>query len=282
MWSLEDFELGRKLGTGSIGSARLARERGTGAVVVLKAMRKRRVQRLRVQRHVAREIDIQAHLQHPNVLQLHAFFWDASRIYMVLEFARGGDLGHVLRRQQSGCFEEAVVALCLMQVLRAVAYLHSLHVIHRDLNPRNLFVGCGMRLKLADFGWAVHTRPNDRRWTLCGTLDYIPPEMVDARSGHSFGVDIWAAGILAFELLAGRPPFASPSHEGTYKLILSPEASLAYPAALSAKPRDFVARLLRREPSERLLVAEAAEHAWLEGTEGIELFERATAVLGGA
>lgn len=283
MWSLDDFELGRRLGAGSFGYAQFARERRTGAEVVLKTMGKRRVEKLRAQKHVSREVGIQAHLRHPHVLRLHAFFWDASRLFLVLELARGGDLGRLLRRQPRGAFDGAVASLCVAQVVQAVVYLHELSVLHRDINPRNVLVGRGMRLKLADFGAAVHTRPGDPRWTVCGTLDYLPPEMVEGKDGHSFGVDVWAVGILSFELLAGLPPFAAPSREETYRSILGPETYLTFPEAVDEPAaRDFVARLLRREPQERPPLADVAAHAWLGDMKDAAFFERAVAALGGA
>merc|ERR1740115_417874 len=106
-----------------------------------------------------------------------------------------------------------------------------MHVIHRDLKPQNILVGHNRQVKLGDFGWAVHTYPDQKRWTLCGTLDYLPPEIVHAINGHSFGVDTWGLGVLAYELLEGCPPFSAPSCEETYRRILKASPTFTSDAA---------------------------------------------------
>lgn len=262
MWQTDDFDLGRRVGTGNFGYVQLATEKTSKMVVALKAMKKRRVERMRVQRHVIHEIEIQAHLRHPNILQLFGFFWDASYIYMILEYASNGDLHSLLQKQPGRHFDEARVAGFAMQIISALAYCHQMHVIHRDLKPQNILVTSKAKLKLADFGWAVHTYPNERRWTLCGTLDYMPPEIVHAIHGHSFGVDVWSLGILTYELSSGQPPFVASTREETFRQILAATPVFAenFPVGI----HDFVTKLLRRNPSDRLSLQAAAAHPWLK------------------
>lgn len=93
----------------------------------------------------------------------------------------------------------------------ALKYLHSKHVIHRDIKPENLLLGLDGELKIADFGWSVHA-PGNRRKTMCGTLDYLPPEMVEGKD-HTERVDHWALGVLTFEFLNGFPPFEVPDSQ---------------------------------------------------------------------
>lgn len=264
MWRADDFELGRRLGCGTFGHAQLARERRHGrTLIVLKVIKKRRVERLKVQQHVVREIEVHAHLRHKHILRFFGYFWDATRIYMMLEYAPGGDLSRLLQKEPSQRFDEPVAVGFLSQVASAIAYCHQMHVIHRDLKPQNILLGARNVLKLADFGWAVHTYPNERRWTLCGTLEYLPPEMVHNR-GHSFSFDAWGLGILACELLLGRPPFTSADREETYRMILA--ASPSFPKDLSAGAKDFVQRLLRQSPAERLTLSQATGHPWLRSS----------------
>jgi len=266
MWRLDDFELGPCIGSGAFGRLLLVRERCSGAVAVLKAMKKRRIERLRVRRHVAHEIKIQGHLRHPNILRLFGFFWDSTRIYTILEHAAGGDLDSLMRAQPGQHFGEESVAHYIKQAASAIEYCHRVHVIHRDLKPQNVLLARKGRVKLADFGWAVHTFPDQRRWTLCGTLDYLAPEIVHAANGHSFGVDVWGLGVLAYELLVGQPPFASPAQEETYRRIL--EATPTFPDGLSGGARDLVGRLLQRDPEERLPPGEVVVHPWVRHNEG--------------
>lgn len=137
-------------------------------------------------------------------------------------------------------------------------------------------MGHGRQVKLGDFGWAVHTYPDQPRWTLCGTLDYLPPEIVHVVHGHSFGVDIWGLGVLAYELLEGFPPFCAASCEETYRRIL--KAPVSFTATeeadevevrreeslrLSSEARGLISALLRKEPAERLPLSQALAHPWL-------------------
>ena len=103
----------------------------------------------------------------------------------------------------------------------ALSYCHSKKVIHRDIKPENLLLGIHGELKIADFGWSVHA-PSSRRTTICGTLDYLPPEMIEDKP-HDEKVDLWSLGVLCYELLIGKPPFETPTHDGTYQRITKVE-----------------------------------------------------------
>jgi len=266
MWSLADFDLGPRLGGGTFGHVQLARERASKKVVALKVLKKRRVERLRAQRHVSRELSIQGHLRHPGIVRLHGFFWDASRIYMILERSSGGDLRQLLSGHPARRLEDGQGARLSGQVASAIAYCHALHVMHRDVKPENILLSQdGKRAKLADFGWAVHHGcSEERRWTLCGTLDYLAPEMVHGTCGHSFGVDDWALGVLIFEMLVGALPFSAPSQQETCHLILA--ASPQFPPHLAWGPRELIAGLLRQDPCKRMRSGVAAEHTWATRT----------------
>lgn len=105
----------------------------------------------------------------------------------------------------------------------ALSYLHTKHVIHRDIKPENLLLGVSGELKIGDFGWSVHA-PGNRRTTLCGTLDYLPPEMVEGKE-HSEKVDLWALGVLAYEFLVGVPPFEDLNGYSGELLFLLPRSA---------------------------------------------------------
>lgn len=120
-------------------------------------------------------------------------------------------------------------------------YCHSKHVIHRDIKPENLLLGMKGELKIADFGWSVHA-PNSRRKTLCGTLDYLPPEMVQGLD-HDSAVDVWSLGVLCYEFLFGQPPFEAEGHSNTYKRIL--RVDLKFPAEIpvSSGAKDLIRKV---------------------------------------
>jgi serine/threonine protein kinase len=121
-------------------------------------------------------------------------------------------------------------------------YCHSKKVIHRDIKPENLLLGFYGELKIADFGWSVHA-PSSRRTTVCGTLDYLPPEMIEDRA-HDEKVDLWSLGVLCYEFLVGKPPFQTASHDGTYKKIKS--VDYMFPPDLSPYACDFISKLLKK------------------------------------
>ena len=138
-----------------------------------------------------------------------AYFYDATRVYLILEYAPKGEL----YKELTACtrFDEPRTATYIRQLAEALKYCHSKHVIHRDIKPENLLLGLKGNLKIADFGWSVHA-PSSRRTTLCGTLDYLPPEMIEGKE-HDEMVDIWSLGVLCYEFLVGEPPFEAEGHK---------------------------------------------------------------------
>lgn len=174
-WELSNFDIGRPLGRGKFGNVYLAREKDTKFVVALKVLFKKQIQRDNVEHQVRREIEIQSHLRHPNILRLYGFFHDPARIYLILEFAPEGALYKELHGQPNKRFDEKRTAGYILSLADALSYLHERDVIHRDIKPENLLLGHKGVLKIADFGWSVH-EPNSSRTTLCGTVDYLPPE----------------------------------------------------------------------------------------------------------
>ena len=127
----------------------------------------------------------------------------------------------------------------IYQLADALSYCHSKKVIHRDIKPENLLLGVYGELKIADFGWSVHA-PSSRRTTICGTLDYLPPEMIEDRP-HDEKVDLWSLGVLCYELLVGKPPFETPTHDGTYQKILKCEYK--FPSNLLSESCDLISKV---------------------------------------
>eukprot|EP00850_Spirogloea_muscicola_P009697 SM000055S18231 [mRNA] locus=s55:164398:165828:- [translate_table: standard] len=182
-----------------------------------------------------------------------------NRIYLILEYAARGELYKEL--QKSHFFSERRSATYVASLARALMYCHSKHVIHRDIKPENLLLGARGDLKIADFGWSVHA-PSLRRQTLCGTLDYLPPEMVEGKE-HGTGVDVWSLGVLCYEFLFGVPPFEAAGHSETYRRIV--KVDLTFPAAppVSDAAKDLISQLLVKDPRQRLSLAGVLEHPWV-------------------
>jgi aurora kinase len=234
------FEIGRPLGKGKFGRVYLARERGSGFVCALKVMHKNEVQQGRVEMQVRREIEIQSHLRHPNILQLYGHFHDSKRIFLILEFACKGELYKHLRRENR--FPEWKAAGYIAQMAAALKYLHSKHVMHRDIKPENILVGQHGEIKISDFGWSVHA-PNNRRQTMCGTLDYLPPEMLNPGSKDNYyndKVDLWSLGVLMYEFVVGEAPFED-TPVMTQRRIARGEMTV--PNFVSPEAKDLIKRV---------------------------------------
>jgi aurora kinase len=233
LFHLGMFEIGRPLGKGKFGRVYFVRERKSGYVCALKVMHKNEIRQGGVEKQVRREIEIQSNLRHPNILQLHGHFHDSKRVFLILEFAAKGELYKHLQRETR--FPEWKAAHYIAQMASALKYLHKKHVMHRDIKPENILVGIHGELKISDFGWSVHA-PSNRRKTQCGTVDYLPPEIVN-RDWYSEKVDLWALGVLMYELLVGQAPFED-SLPLTYKRIV--RCDMTVPKFMSREARDLI------------------------------------------
>ena len=137
-WTLEDFEIGKPLGRGKFGSVYLAREKKTQALVALKVLFKKQIEKHGVLHQLRQEVEIQSRLQHPRVMRLHAYFHDEKRVYLVTELAPNGELFKLLQKEKQ--FDEPQVARWVSQIADALAFLHRHHVIHRDIKPENILL----------------------------------------------------------------------------------------------------------------------------------------------
>ncbi|GJC91068.1 serine/threonine-protein kinase ark1 [Colletotrichum liriopes] len=230
------FDIGRSLGNGTFGDVYLARERTNGFICALKILHKKHLQESRMQKQVGREIDIQIRLRHPNILRLYGHFHDSQHVVLILEFAGKGELYKRLRKVTR--FSERKTARYIAQVASALGYLHQKHVIHRDIKPENILIGIHGEIKISDFGWSVHA-PTNRRSTLCGTLDYLPPEMMKPAGSVEYDekVDLWSLGVLTFELLVGTPPFEDTPEKTRARIA---KVAMKVPSHVSPEAKEFI------------------------------------------
>ena len=243
------FEIGKPLGKGKFGRVYLAREREHGFICALKVLHKNELHHARVEKQVRREIEIQGNLRHPNILRLYGHFHDNRRIFLILEFAGKGELYKHLRRE--GRFSESKAAQYISQMASALRYFHHKHVIHRDIKPENILVGIHGEIKISDFGWSVHA-PSNRRTTYCGTLDDLPPEMVNPRrSDNSYDekVDLWSLGVLTYEFLVGEAPFEDSPVMTTRRIA---RADMKIPSFVTAEAKGLIRQVSAFEPFQLL------------------------------
>lgn len=201
-----DFEFERRLGDGAFGQVWRVRHRITSKRYGLKVVAKEKVIDMLPQ--FKREVFIMYELNHPHIIKLYNHFEDERYFYLIMELAEGGNMFQKLHREKQ--FIERVAAQYFREIVLAVEYLHS-HVpaiIHRDLKPENILFDADGMVKLTDFGWSNYYSEDNLvpRTTICGTLEYLPPEMID-RMAHDTAADIWCLGVLLFEMLVGSTPF---------------------------------------------------------------------------
>jgi serine/threonine protein kinase len=179
---------------------------------------------------------------------------------MILEYCSGGNLFDKRKKRYETRFTEREAAYYIYQIAQALKHCHSHGIIHRDIKLENILITKDGYLKLADFGWSVRLKyPNDRRTTICGTLDYFSPEMVDSIP-YQYSTDIWSLGVLTYELIVGDVPFISKIKEEIYKMISSHAYKL--PDFISNKATDFIEKCLTKH-SKRMTIDNVLKHKWL-------------------
>eukprot|EP00771_Trimastix_marina_P000413 gnl/Trimastix_PCT/1430.p1 GENE.gnl/Trimastix_PCT/1430~~gnl/Trimastix_PCT/1430.p1 ORF type:complete len:347 (+),score=90.19 gnl/Trimastix_PCT/1430:52-1092(+) len=245
--TLDDLEPLEILGTGTFGVVKMCRCRLNERHYALKIMSKDKIRRLRQVRHIRNERDLLLGINHPRIVNLYRTFQDEEYLYMMMEYLPGGELFFHLRKRVN--FPVETVRYYSAQIVLAFEYLHSHNFTYRDLKPENLLLDFHGQLKLTDFGFAKELTGDMMTYTLCGTPEYLAPEII-LNTGHSFGVDWWAVGILIYEMLAGHPPFYDDNPFRIYEKIV--HQNILFPQSFDPNAKDLVLQLLQRDTTRRL------------------------------
>ncbi|CCF58777.1 hypothetical protein KAFR_0F01800 [Kazachstania africana CBS 2517] len=244
-YSLKDFQILRTLGTGSFGRVHLIRSNHNGRFYALKILKKRLIVKLKQVEHTNDERLMLSLVSHPFIVRMWGTFQDSVHLYMVMDYVEGGELFSLLRKSQR--FPNPVAKFYAAEVCLSLEYLHSKDIIYRDLKPENILLDKNGHIKLTDFGFAKYVP--DVTYTLCGTPDYIAPEVVSTKP-YNKSVDWWSFGILIYEMLAGHTPFYDSNTVKTYENILN--AKLKFPAFFHPDVRDLLSQLITKDLSNRL------------------------------
>ncbi|KAI4620473.1 cAMP-dependent protein kinase catalytic subunit [Alternaria ethzedia] len=245
-YSLTDFTIQRTLGTGSFGRVHLVQSKHNQRFYAVKVLKKAQVVKMKQVEHTNDERRMLQQVKHPFLITLWGTFQDSKNLYMVMDFVEGGELFSLLRKSQR--FPNPVAKFYAAEVTLALDYLHSHNIIYRDLKPENLLLDRHGHLKITDFGFAKEVP--DITWTLCGTPDYLAPEVV-ASKGYNKSVDWWSLGILIFEMLCGFTPFwdgGSPMK--IYENIL--KSRVKYPPYIHPDAHDLLQKLITPDLTKRL------------------------------
>lgn len=229
--SLGHFEIADRLGRGRFGVVHLARHKPSGWVCAIKTLKRREIAEHKLQEQVKKELEVQSLLQHPGIVRVWTWIVEPERIHVVMEYCMGGDLYGLL--QKEGKFKLWKACSLLVGAVEGLAFLHEHGIVHRDVKAENVLLRNDGKSVLADLGWCAEmpVNGNNTRLTLCGTLDYLSPEAVRGE-GVSFPCDVWACGVLLWELLTGDPPFAQGTPQDTHRAI-----------ARSVKEKDVVSEI---------------------------------------
>jgi len=244
------FELLKVLGQGSYGKVFLVRKTKGSDAGQLYAMKVLKKATLKVRDRVRSKMerDILAEVNHPFIVKLHYAFQTEGKLYLILDFLRGGDLFSRLSKEVM--FTEEDVKFYLAELALALDHLHGLGIIYRDLKPENILLDEEGHIKITDFGLSKEAIDHDKRaYSFCGTIEYMAPEVVNRR-GHAQSADWWSFGVLMFEMLTGSLPFQGKDRKETMALIL--KAKLGMPQFLSMEAQSLLRALFKRNPCNRL------------------------------
>ncbi|KAG0194053.1 camp-dependent protein kinase catalytic subunit [Apophysomyces sp. BC1034] len=218
-------------------------------------MNKNHILRRRHADHINNERAILNSVKHPFLVRAWGAFQQGAFVFLVMDYVPGGELFRILRKEKQ--FSEPAATFYTAQVTLALEYLHQQNIIYRDLKPENVLLDAQGNVKLTDFGFAK--RVTDKTYTLCGTPDYLAPEMIRNR-GYTKAIDWWALGVLIFEMLVGQAPFKDRCPIDQYQKIL--DCEIYWPASMSRPARDLVSHLLVTEPTQRYGAREIKTHPW--------------------
>ncbi|NXU18750.1 KS6A3 kinase, partial [Pardalotus punctatus] len=271
------FELLKVLGQGSFGKVFLVKKISGSDARQLYAMKVLKKATLKVRDRVRTKMerDILVEVNHPFIVKLHYAFQTEGKLYLILDFLRGGDL--FTRLSKEVMFTEDDVKFYLAELALALDHLHSLGIIYRDLKPENILLDEEGRIKLTDFGLSKESIDHEKKaYSFCGTVEYMAPEVVNRR-GHTQSADWWSFGVLMFEMLTGTLPFQGKDRKETMTMIL--KAKLGMPQFLSPEAQSLLRMLFKRNPANRLGagpdgVEEIKRHAFFSRIDWNKLYRR--------
>ncbi|KAI7813672.1 putative ribosomal protein S6 kinase alpha-1, partial [Triplophysa rosa] len=271
------FELCKVLGQGSFGKVFLVKKitgPDGGQLYAMKVLKKATL-KVRDRVRTKMERDILVEVNHPFIVKLHYAFQTEGKLYLILDFLRGGDL--FTRLSKEVMFTEEDVKFYLAELALALDHLHGLGIIYRDLKPENILLDVEGHIKLTDFGLSKESIDHENKaYSFCGTVEYMAPEVVNRR-GHTHSADWWSYGVLMFEMLTGTLPFQGKDRKETMTMIL--KAKLGMPQFLSLDAQSLLRNLFKRNPGNRLGagpdgVEEIKRHSFFSTIDWNKLFRR--------
>jgi len=255
------YEIGRTLGEGTFGKVKQATNVETGQKVAIKILDKEKIHQQSMGEQIKKEINVMKMVKHKHVVNLLEVLASKTKIFIVLELIRGGELFDKI--VAVGRFDEAVARKYFRQLVSGVDYCHRQQVCHRDLKPENLLLDEHELLKISDFGLSA-LYGTDQHSTLlkttCGTPNYVAPEVLADKGYSGFAADIWSCGVILFVLLAGFLPFDEPAMSVLFRRIC--KGDYTFPAWFGSSAKGLLGSILRTDPAKRATIEEIKASAW--------------------
>ena len=258
--SLDFYWLKGLIGKGAFGKVHLGIQVLTGKKVALKCIEKRRLKCQNSIKKVFQEVLILKKTQHQNVIRLLEVFENKQHIFFVMEYASGGDLLQLVKAKRK--ISESKTQPIFRQIVQALAYCHSINVLHRDIKLDNILLSSENEVLLCDFGVSRFVTPGKIIKEQCGTPAYIAPEIISGEGYEGVGADIWSLGVLLYAMLTGTVPFRANNLKDLHTLICKGEFDI--PKKVSREAQNLLRRMICRDPLRRITADQILKHSWLQ------------------
>ncbi|KAG9389509.1 Protein kinase domain [Carpediemonas membranifera] len=255
---IDKYEVGRTIGSGAFGKVKYGVNTVTGEAVAIKILDRQRLSRANMSAQIKKEIRVLKALNHDSIVRLHDVLTSKTKIFLVMELITGGELFE--RLATSGKFSESTGRMFLHQLVSGLDYMHKKGIAHRDLKPENLLLNADGDLKISDFGLASEDAARMLK-TVCGTPNYIAPEILRSQPYDGKRADIWSVGVILYVMLAGFMPFEDPSQQTLIRNIV--EARYNCPSWFSEDARDLISKMINPDVAQRITIPDILAHPWM-------------------
>ena len=265
---IKKYVKGRFLGKGGFAKCYEFKVLERNQILAAKVISKVTLKKNRHRQKLLSEIRIHRSLNHSHIVKFDHVFEDNKNVYILLEMCANQTLNNLCKRRRR--LTEFEARYYVFQMVHALRYLHKNKVIHRDLKLGNLFLSESLQVKVGDFGLAARLKSHcEKRHTVCGTPNYLAPEVLNSSKGHSYEVDIWSLGVVLFALVTGKPPFETPEVEATYERIRQGHYRFPRSARLSRKFKNLVRKIFQLDPLKRPSLGQILEDPFINRGRGI-------------
>ena len=265
---IKKYTKGKFLGKGGFAKCYEFTNMENNKVMAAKIIPKATLKKSRHRQKLLSEIKIHRGLSHPNIVKFEHVFEDNENVYILLEMCTNQTLNDLCKRRKR--LTEFEAQYYMYQIVNSLKYLQKNRVIHRDLKLGNLFLSDKLEIKLGDFGLAAKLDfDNEKRHTVCGTPNYLAPEVLSNKAGHGYEVDVWSLGVVLYALVVGKPPFETPEVKMTYERIKKVIYQFPEQVPLSDNVKNLITKIFNVDPSKRPTLDQILEHPFLNNGVGV-------------